>query len=429
MTPRVDPVDASGRARFEVPPFPMPVRAAVRSWKVLARAGLGLPSLQEASLIAAARRRTGLEHFVDERFREGMRRLLFSLEEEAELHPLGRAVLRSSIIRALECRLRHEHLCDLYPEIALRPVEKPVFIAGLQRTGTTMLHRLLGADRRLRPLSSSEALNPAPLGRPVAFDPAGEKRRMAHAVRAENGMRYLSPALFAIHPVEADAPEEDVFLLDVTFVSGAVDASLRVPSYTKWIREADAAPPYAYFRRLIQLLLWQKPGRYLGKTPHHLENLETLVDTFPDAKIIHTHRDPRKVVPSFCSMMAHTGVLLSERRDWNEVGQRVYAQMSRSIEAGMAARERMSGSAILDVHYADLMRDPLKEMRRIYDFVELEFDGPAEEAMKAWLAANPKDKNGAHPYSLREFGLDTKAVDQRFERYRERFSIERESNA
>ncbi|MBW1883550.1 MAG: sulfotransferase, partial [Deltaproteobacteria bacterium] len=216
-------------------------------------------------------------------------------------------------------------------------------------------------------------------------------------------------------------------LLDVTFISGAVDASLHVPSYAKWIREIDQSGAYRYFRRLIQLLLWQRGGRYLGKTPHHLENLDALLEVFPDAKIIHTHRDPQQVVPSFSSMMAHAGAMLAKNVDPIRVGRRIFDQTANSAGRAIAVRDRAPTGCVIDVHYEDLLRDPLKEIRRIYDFVEMEFDAEVEAVMKTWLARNPKHKNGPHRYQLEDFGLDPGELDARFERYRERFEVAREA--
>lgn len=411
---------------FRAPPFPWPMRAALAAWGVADRLGIGRPDFDEARLIAQARRRTGLHHFGDDAFRIPMRRLLAAFEDEADLHLLGRSVLRGATLRALETRLRLEHLCDLRPEIPALPVERPVFITGMQRTGTTKLHRLLSCAPELRYLSSVDALHPAPTGRPVAHDPEDWARRRRFARTAERGMRYLSPPLFAIHPIEADSPEEDVFLFDLTFVSPAVDASLAVPSYTRWIREIDQRPPYAYVRRLIQLLLWQRPGRYLGKTPHYQENIDVLLDVFPDAKIIHTHRDPRKVVPSFSSMMAHTGALLSRRDDPFEVGRRVMEQMANSCERAIEARGSAPEGAVLDVHYEALVADPLGQMRRIYEFLELPWSDEAVARMDRWIHGNPQHKYGVHRYGLADFGLDPAEVDARFKRYREHFDVPRE---
>lgn len=410
---------------FQVPPFPLPMRAALGAWKAAARLGIGVPDFDESKMIAEARRKTGLHHFGSDDFRVPMRRLLRAFDDEADLHLLGRAVLRGAAVRALECRLRLEHLSDLNPALATLPVERPVFITGMQRTGTTKLHRLLSCATELRHLSAVEALRPAPIGRPIANEPGDLEKRAREAKLAEWGMRYLSPDLFAIHPIEADSPEEDVFLFDVTFISPAVDASLSVPTYTRWIREIDQRPPYEYVRRLIQLLLWQRGGRYLGKTPHHQENLDVLFDVFPDAKVIHTHREPREVVPSFASMMAHTGALLTDDVDSSAVGRRVADQMANSVERAIVARRSVGEGRVLDVQYQELVGDTLGTMRRIYDFLELEWSDESVGRMQHWIGANPQHKYGRHRYTLEDFGLDGFELDERFKAYRERFGVER----
>ncbi|MAG33688.1 MAG: hypothetical protein CL908_22650 [Deltaproteobacteria bacterium] len=419
-------LEAVGNPGFRFPAFPAPIRLGLRAWELAARLGIGRPDFSEDKLIAQARRNTGLHHFGGQDFRLPMRRLLHSLEEEADLHLLGRSVMRTAVLRALECRLRLENLCDLHPEIAGQPIERPVFITGMQRTGTTKLHRLLSCAPELRHLSAVEALRPTPLGRPIRDEPGDWERRVRQAWIAEQGMKYMSPALFAIHPIEAESPEEDVFLFDATFISPAVDASLSVPTYTKWIREIDQRLPYEYVRRLIQLLLWQKPGRYLGKTPHYQENLDVLLEVFPGAKIIHTHRDPLKVVPSFASMMTHTGAMLASEVDPREVGRRVADQMVNSVERAIASRAEVLEGSILDVHYESLVKDPMAQMARIYDFLELEWSDEAISNMRRWIAGNPQHKYGIHRYGLEDFGLDPEELDARFKGYRERFGVERE---
>jgi hypothetical protein len=403
----------------------MPVRLGLAVWEAANGLGLLRPSLDEERLIARARKRTGLHHFGTDEYRVAMRRLIEALEDEAHLHPLGRSVMANSLVRALECRLRLEHLCDLHPEIEENPVEAPVFITGMQRTGTTKLHRLLSRVPGLRALTAAEGLNPAPVARPVRDDPEDARRRMAMARTAERGMKYMSPALFAIHPIEADAPEEDVFLFDVTFVSPAVDASLAVPSYARWIREIDPEPVYRYFRRLVQLMLWQRSGRYLGKTPHHQENLEALFAVFPDAKVIHTHRNPLEVVPSFSSMMAHAGAMLTYDIDAKAVGQRIADQMVNSVERAIEARENAPAGSVLDVHYRDLVDDPLAEMEKIHEFLGIEWNADSRASVTDWQARNPQHKYGVHHYGLEDFGLDPQELSARFKRYCERFDVDR----
>jgi hypothetical protein len=397
------------------------VRVALSGWRAAQSIGLGRVSLEEASLIAAARRESGLHDFEDESFRGPLRQLLASLEEEARLHPLGRLLLRQSLVRALVNRLRLEDLCRRHPEIRELPVREPVFILGLQRTGTTLLHRLLTCEPALRPLLSWEALNPAPF--PGGAPRGGRDPRVRSAELAERGLRYLAPGFFAIHPVEAHAPEEDVLLLDLSFISPTADATLCVPRYSMWIRNTDQRPAYQMLRRAIQLLLWQRPGRWLGKTPHHLENLDALLDVFPDARIIQTHRDPVRVVASYASMMAHGRAIFSDRVDPEDVGAQLADRAVRAVTRAMEIRERAPARSFLDVAYPDLLADPLKEIRRIYDFLGLALAPATEASMQRWLAANPQNKLGAHRYRLEDFRLDRAQLTRSFEPYRQRFGV------
>jgi len=406
---------------FQTPKFPIPVRGGLAAWRLAERAGIGQVSLSEESLVATARRNTGLREFVDESFRDPMRRMLTCLEEEAQLHPLGRTIMRESLVRALVNRLRLEDQCARHPEIASIPVTAPVFVVGLQRTGTTMLQRLMTCEPRLREMTAWEGLNPAPF--PGGTDRRGRDPRLRLAKTSERALRYLAPDLFAIHPVEAEAPEEDIHLLDVTFVSPAVDAILRVPSYQAWFCEVDQLPAYRYMKRLMQLLLWQRGGRWLGKTPHHLEHLDELLTIFPDAKVVLTHRDPARTVASFCSMMAHSRAMFSDATDPIEIGEQFGAKAIRAVGRLMDVRSRVDSSSFLDVLYQDVVADPLQEIRRVFEFIGLDLAAETETSMRRWLTDNSQTRHGVHSYQLSDFGLDRSMLDRHFEPYRDRFGV------
>jgi hypothetical protein len=406
---------------FESKPFPLPARLLHAAWRGAAKIGIGHSQLTEESLIRAARRTTGLHDFVDDSFRVPMRRMLHSLENEGGLHPLGRTAIRESLVRALVNRLRLEEACDRHPEIAEIEIKNPVFVVGLQRTGTTLLQRLLTCEPQLRSMAAWEGLNPAPF--PKATDRLGRDPRIQLARNAERALLYLSPELFAIHPVIAEEPEEDIHLLDISFVSPAIDAIARAPSYQDWFRTVDQLPSYRYMRRLMQLLLWQRGGRWLGKTPHHLEYLDELLTVFPDAKIIITHRDPARTVASFCSMMAHSRMMFSDRTSPVEIGRQFSAKAIRAVERSMDARTRLDESAFLDVLYQDVVADPLKEVRRVYDFIGLDLAPTTEASMQAWLKSNTQTKHGVHGYRLEDFGLKREELDPHFEAYRARYGV------
>ena len=418
---------ASGRltsTSYDRPYRPIPVAVANRLGRLLSRAGLLQADLSEKSLLEAARRKTRLDDFGDPTFRLRLRILLESVEEEARLHPLGRFMARENFIRVLSNRLRIEEAFKRRPEILARKIEDPVFIIGLQRTGTTVLHRLLAADPALRFLASWEAVNPAPF----TADGKGEPDpRIKGALMAQRALRYLAPDFFAIHPVEALAPEEDVLLLDFDFWSTVPEATQRVPSFSAWLEQQDHTGAYLYYRKILQYLHWQRPGgRWLLKSPHHMEHLDEILKVFPNARIIMPHRDPARVLASFCSMEAHAYGVFSDDVDPREVGRHWFAKARRMVRLAAEARDKAGPEHFVDVAYADLVADPIAQMRRVYDFLGLELTQEKERAMRAWLAGNPQHKHGKHRYRLEDFGLDGDTVENAFADYRGRFSIPKE---
>jgi NAD(P)-dependent dehydrogenase (short-subunit alcohol dehydrogenase family) len=408
------------------PRRPLAVRAFNRLGSWATRAGLQ-SSLDVESLLAAASARVGRDDFGDPYFREPLRVLLASLEGEARLHAFGRAVMRERIVGLLANRLRVEALIAEHPAIESRPVPRPIVIAGLQRSGTTLLHRLLAADPDARSLSAWEALNPAPLpgeGR------EGSRRRRRAARLSQRGLKWLSPQFFAVHPVESDAPEEDVLLLDHCFSSQAPEATLRVPTYAQWLETVDLVPAYRYLARLLKLLAWQRDGRHwVLKTPHHMEYLTELFEVFPDALVVQTHRDPQATTASFCSMVAHGRGIFSDHVDPREIGRHWLRKVTRMVDRSLAVRDARGGASFVDVSYCDLVADPIGEVRRIYAAAGMALGAEAESSMKALLAHEVQGRFGRHVYRTRDFGLSPVAVDEAFARYRERFAIRREQGA
>lgn len=293
-------------------------------------------------------------------------------------------------------------------------------ITGLQRTGTTLLHRLLASDPRRRWLASWEALHPAPVKASRGEDP-----RIASAKWAERALAYMAPDFFAIHPVEARAPEEDVLLLDYAFRSTVPEATLRVPTYSRWLEDQDQRPAYRLMATLMRVLSAQRGAskRWLLKTPHHLEWIDTLLEVFPGARIIWTHRDPTTTLASFCSMIAHGRGVFSDDVDPVEIGESWGAKIARMIDRAMDARDRAPEGTFHDVRYEDFVRDPLAAVRRIYAFLGDPLPPHVEARMKATLDASPQHRHGKHRYDLADFGLRANDVRARFAAYRARFAI------
>jgi sulfotransferase family protein len=409
--------------RYDRPHRPLPILVANKAGKLLERLGIRA-DLGLESLLAAARKKTGLEDYGDNSFRQRMKILLESVNDEARLHPLGRLMARQNFIRLLVNRLRIEEAFKRHPEIDQLEIESPLFIVGLQRTGTTLLHRLLASDPGFRYLASWEAINPAPF--PQKKD-SGSDPRIRMAEIAQLSLKYLAPDFFAIHPIDARGPEEDCLLFDFSFWSTVPEATQRVSRFSAWLEQQDHYDAYQDYRRILKFLQFQNPkGRWLLKTPQHLENLDSLLAVFPNAKIIQTHRDPVRTLASFCSMIAHSRGVFSDEIDTGEVGRHWLAKSIRMVQRSLMVRDQMPDVNIHDVSYNELVADPIREVRRIHDWLGKELSPELVSTMNSFVKKNPQHKHGRHSYSLEDFGLNRQKVDQAFAEYRARFGIPNE---
>ena len=257
--------------------------------------GFEAKSLQEE-----AQRRAAASDFGDPAFAEPLRRLLAALEREAELNPAGRLGQQERIVGLLVNRLRTEECVRRHPEILAERIGAPIVIVGLARTGTTMLHRMLASDPRLHALLWYESRQPAP---PPDLPAGAPDPRIADAEREVEAMLGASPELIAAHPMDAHAPDEEIMLVEHSFLSTNPEAFCRIPSFAAWREGQDLTPGYDYLLRLLRLLQWQKrrrgePGeRWILKTPFHLGHMDVLFRTFPDARIVWPHREPAPVHP------------------------------------------------------------------------------------------------------------------------------------
>ena len=400
-----------------------PVRLANSVLRGLARLGVGRADLSEEGLVQAARRATGLHHFGDESFRVPMRVLLRSIEEEADLNPIGRMLTRQSLVRILRHRLWAQDLFDRHPEILERRLAPPVVIVGLARTGTTKLHRLLACDPRFHSLRAWESLNPVPW--PESF---GAERDPRIAV-TQMGLRivlYMSPQIAQVHPLAAEAVEEEIGLIEHAFSSQLFEITRRIPSFASWLMTHDQRFAYEYMARLLKLTEWfrgEEPGPWLLKSPQHMQDLDALLAVFPGARIVCTHRDPLKTLGSACSMAWISMVRDSDRLDPHWVGREWSQKTASMLDKTLRIRDSRPPEQFLDVLFADVMKDPLCEIRRIYRFIGWDLTPPVESSMLRWLDENPQHVAGAHRYRLEDFGLDAEAEGRRFVGYRERFAI------
>jgi hypothetical protein len=376
-------------------------------------------TLELADLIASAEKKTGLKDFGKDPFKEGLERLLQSIKQEAKLHAFGRFITKQRIVNVLANRLRIEAIIKKNPEILHIEIKAPIIITGLQRTGTTRLHRLLSAHKDVRALLSWEALQPAPIANDIE-----NKQRIQFAKTAERALKYMSPDFFAIHPVEHLAPEEDILLNDMSFVSTVPEATMHVPSYAAWVEIQSHLHPYTYLKKVLQVLTWQHPkSRWVLKTPQYLEFLEESLQVFPDAYIIHTYRDPLKVIPSFSSMVYQSRVIFSDEVDAKEVANHWLKKNSYMMNKAIDYWDKNAASKVLHLSYYDMLKDAKSNMQKIFSFVGLEMNESIVEALETIDKENTQHKYGVHQYDLADFGLSPTDVNTAFDMYRKKFNI------
>lgn len=385
-------------------------------------------SLDPQALVAEARAKSGLERFGDESFREGLAVLCDSLEREARLHETGRATQHARLVDSLATRLMVEDALVRHPEILAEDLGDPVVIVGLMRTGTTRLHRMLGAGPGFETAAWWEVRYPAPF-------PGSDWRKddpRIPAAREEVRMTLEAvPVLASVHPWDAEGADEEIMLVEHAFKSWVPESGAQVPGYVAWLDAQDMGDAYRYLVRLLRYVQWQKREsgrlrapdgrrRWILKAPFHLAFIDTLVDLFPGVRFLQTHRDPLETIPSGASMYRALRALNSDHVDAHACGERVRDRFLWALTRCMRSREKLPPDRFLDVDYRAVGRAPLDEARRVHDWLGLPWSDEAEAAMQGWLRDNARESRAAHEYTLEEFGFTAEGLARDFAEYRER---------
>ena len=364
-------------------------------------------NLHKDHLIKLARKQTGLASFGSDFWEEPLDRLLYAVVQEAELHPVGRFITQQRMTSLLAIRLRAEAAFQKNPEILEQELYPVQLICGLQRTGTTKLQRLLSADPDNRVLLSWEAINPVPL----TDQPDDIARRKKAAHLSEKALRLMAPGFFSIHPVEFEKPEEDILLLDTTFLSTTPEATMHVPSYAAWLEQTDQSPAYAYVVKLLKYLQYQRPAkRWVLKTPHHMEFPDLAKKYFGDVHYIWTHRDIRESLPSFVSMVAHSQTIFSDDVTLERVAQHWVRKTGYMLSKGIQFRQDHPEARYTDVFYQNLISSPLQVLEDIYRDT-----GPIPDGLRQGFMDTEKQnaqyRYGRHKYRLEDFNVHPEAIE------------------
>jgi hypothetical protein len=378
-------------------------------------------------ILAAAKAADGLHDFGDESYREPLEKLLWSLAHEADLNDIGGPVLRQRVIDILATRLRVQEYLKRYPEIYREEIIAPLVIAGLPRTGTTMLHRTIAADPHMHAPLWYEVRFPCP-ALDWDFSASGDKR-IANAKAEMKEMVDANPDLLAIHPMDAMGPDEEIMLLEQSFYSFNTQAYANIPTFDTWIEAQDHTPGYQYLKLLLKFLQWQKKKsgqsgqRWALKSPHHLHYMDLVFKVFPDARVVLSHRDPLETIPSLASLIAGVQVIYSDSADPKEVGRQWARKFANGLGHTMKLREDMGGTQFLDLWFTDTVSQPLMEIQKIYDFLGMELTGEARAEMAQWQDFNRRELRPPHEYTLAQFGFTRAGLEQQFSEYRNKYIL------
>jgi hypothetical protein len=384
-----------------------------RSWEARTVA-----PLDPQELIETAQRNTGLTDFGPDDWREPFEILLRAIEKEAELHLFGRLWTRQDFLLFLETRLRIEATYKAHPEIEDEVIDRPVFVTGLPRSGTSILFELLAQDSRFMAPANWEFVFPCPPPEAATYrtDP-----RVPRAHDLITQMGRVAPTFNAMHELGAWIPNECGVAFRLSFRSQYLAATLQVPSYSAWLFAADQRPAYSYYRRLLKLLQWKNPrAHWLLKAPEHQSFMPTLFEVFPDAQVIVTHRDPVKAQGSVTNLMGTLYWMRSDQPFDAEAFEQLLTpegtaarleQMIEWIESGAAPAAQITHS-----RYADLMESPIAALEQLYARANFTFTEDVRAAVERYLAAKPQGKFGVHHYAVDRTD-STRRLFARYQRY------------
>ncbi len=380
-------------------------------------------SINAAELMRKATRQAGCSDFGGTDFLPALEKLCAALEEEAALTFIGRNIARSSILNLLIRRLQVTQYRSEHSGVAEQAIHQPLFIVGMPRTGTTILYELLAQDPNHRFPISWEVEHPVP---PASAETLYSDPRIAAVDKQFDQVDKLVPGFKAMHEIGATLPQECVAILAAHFMSEQLVVSYNIPGYRKWLMAQNFHTAYEWHRSFLQHLQsgFGENKRWLLKTPPHFGYLETILDVYPDAKIVQTHRDPMQVLGSLSSLTCSLRSLASDTIDPVQVGREEINIWKDYLTRGMEARERLADQhshQFFDIRFEDMLKRPLAVIESLYRYFDFDFSDELKLKMKTYLENRPRDKYGRHEYTLADYGLDAERDAEQFSTYTQRY--------
>ncbi len=378
-------------------------------------------ALDVDELLDQARMLTDLDDFGGDAFLEPFRLLVDSMARDGDLHVVGRILTRTDILRVLVNRLQITDELARNPEILDRTVDAPIFVTGTGRSGTSLLHDLLGRDPSHRAPLTWEMRYP--IGR--APGPTAVDARRAAADRDVTLWNLVTPEYASMHTNGGDQPNECTFMVMHEFLGSYWMGAHNAPDYARWSYRADPAPAFRFHRRFLQLLTDpSSPRRWVLKDPWHLSTLPALFAEYPDARVVITHRDPLEVLPSLANLMSCLRWQRSGSVDREQVVQMTTVGTALQLDAMTKLRDEglVPTDRIVDVRYRDLVADPVPTLAATYRQLDVELSPEARDRMVAAVAA-PRTEPAPHDYAFDDLGVDRDEVEERFAGYRSRYGV------
>ncbi len=373
-------------------------------------------------LLAAARAMAGLDDYGDPQFMSGLGVLIKGFREEAELSAIGEQMAYGGVLNMLVNRLRYVRDVKAHPEILDEQIVKPIIVLGLPRTGTTKLQRILSADPQAQGMLYWKMMNPAPFD---DEEPGNPKGRIEAAQAVVAMLTEQFPGFIARHPTEALQPDEEVLLMQGSFQCVVTWLFARTTSFYDHVMNGDPRPLYQYLRGQMQYLQWQDGGArgrgWVLKSPCHTGLIDNLLETFPDAVLVHCHRDVNQLLPSIAGLVEEMRRIHSDHVDRKVLGEEMLDYFGRSMDRYLELRDRLPPDRILDVRFDEVTDQALDVVRRIYARAGRVLTPEAARLIEAWEEERPAHYLGTYRYSAEDYGYAPGVIDQRFAAYGERF--------
>ena len=384
--------------------------------------------MSDDAVLSAAMAETGLSDFGPDDFRERLHVWMRSLDEDGGLNDLGRAGSFGMSVRYAANRLRLEDLLKRQPEIQDVIIDRPICIAGLPRSGTTHLVNILAHHPDLRSMQLWESMEPVPKPGEENWEISDNNPRYKRCIDTWQILTVVLKYWSAMHEMEPNHVHEEVELQCIDFSSYMIEWQGRVPRWQQHYFDRDQAPHYRYAKKVLQAMTWyQGPNRWVMKSPPNMENLIPLFDTYPDATVVITHRDPVAVIQSTVTMMAYWDRIRRNEHDMGALADQWIYRIEKLLQACVRDRDKVPDKQVIDVMFHEYMADQRSTVDHVLARAKLPITAAAEQAIENYLQEKPRGKLGRVIYDLKgHFGVDVAALRRRFQFYYDRFPVAEE---